>query len=201
VERGLKRLRAKYARKQPILRPASIDEERWAVFTAYFHEGLSLNGIGVSEGLSPSRVSRILYEVDERLDAIRNAGQEGRPVALESPIEDLALSSRARNAIHRLGCERVKDLLGLDLSAVRGIGRKSRVEVRTALRNSGLPQPELDEDLDSEMRGLDSSLERMHGRIKATLEDVAREIALVQKRVRRRMESQDNGSAGGVSEA
>jgi hypothetical protein len=84
---------------------------------------------------------------------------------------------------------------------VRGIGRKSRVEVRTALRNSGLPQPELDEDLDSEMRGLDNSLERMHGRIKATLEDVAREIALVQKRVRRRMESQDNGSADGVSEA
>ena len=201
MERGLKRLRAKYARKQPILRPASIDEERWAVFTAYFHEGLSLSGIGVSAGLSPSRISRILYEVDALLDAVRNAGQEGRPVALESPIEDLALSSRARNAIHRLGCYRVKDLLGLDLSAVRGIGRKSRAEVRTALRNSGLPQPELDEDLDSEMRGLDSSLERMHGRIKATLEDVAREIALVQKRVRRRMESQDNGSAGGVSEA
>ena len=95
----------------------------------------------------------------------------------------------------------MKDLLGLDLSSVRGIGRKSRVEVRTALRNSGLPLPEPEEDLDSEMRGLDSSLERMHGRIRATLEDVAREIALVQKRVRRRMESQDHGSAGGVSEA
>ena len=201
MDRGLKRLRAKYAVKQPIARPASIDEERWAVFAAYIYEGRSLSGIGASAGLPPSRISRILYEVDARLDNDRHAGQEGKPVALESPIEDLALSSRARNAIHRLGCEKVKDLLGLDLSAVRGIGRKSRVEVRTALRNYGLPQPELDEDLNSEMRGLDSSLERMHGRIKATLEDVAREIALVQKRVRKRMESQDSGSAGGVSEA
>ena len=201
MERGLKRLRAKYAVNQPIARPVSIEEERWAVFAAYFYEGRSLSGIGVSAGLPPSRISRILYEVDARLDTGRNAGPEGKPVALESPIEDLALSSRARNAIHRLGCEKVKDLLGLDLSAVRGIGRKSRVEVRTALRNYGLPQPELDEDLNSEMRGLESSLERMHGRIKATLEDVAREIALVQKRVRRRMESQDSGPAGGVSEA
>jgi Bacterial RNA polymerase, alpha chain C terminal domain len=189
VESGLKRLRAKYARKQPVARPASIDEQTWAIFTAYVHEGLSLSGIGASADLSPSRVSRMLHEVDARLDAAWFAGPERKPVALESPIEDLALSSRARNAIHRLGCDRVKDVLGLDLSAVRGIGRKSKIEVRAALRNSGLPQPELDEHLDSEMRGLDSSLERMHGRIRATLEDVAKEIALVQKRLRKRMEA------------
>jgi DNA-directed RNA polymerase alpha subunit len=130
----------------------------------------------------------MLHEVDARLDAAWLAGPKRKPVALESPIEDLELSSRARNAIHRLGCDRVMDVLGLDLSAVRGIGRKSRVEVRAALRNSGLPQPELDEHLDSEIRGLDSSLERMHGRIRATLEDVAKEIALFQKRLRKRME-------------
>jgi len=197
VERGLKRLRAKYARKQPLVRPASIDEQRWAIFTAYLHEGLSLSGIGAGTGLSPARVSRVLYEVDARLDDAQHIGQ--RRVALESPIEDLELSSRALNAIHRLGCGSVKDVLGLDLSTVRGIGRKTRGEVRAALRNSGLPQPDSDEQLDSEIQGLDSSLERMHGRIRAALDAVAKEIAVVQKRLRKRVESRNGDRAGGVA--
>jgi Bacterial RNA polymerase, alpha chain C terminal domain len=201
VERGLKRLRVKYAGKQGVARPGSIDEQRWAIFTAYIHEGLSLSETGAGVGLPPSRVSRILYEVDAQVEAARRGGPEGKPIGLESPIEVLALSPRARNAIHRLGCERVQDVLGLDLSAVRGIGRKTRGEVRAALRNSGLPQPESDERLDSEMRGLDSRLERMHGRIRVALEAVAKDIALVQKRLRKRLEAQDSGSAGGVTQA
>jgi Bacterial RNA polymerase, alpha chain C terminal domain len=201
VERGLKRLRAKYAGKQPADRPVSIDAQKWAIFTWYFYEGLSLRGIGVREGLSSSRVSRMLYEVDAGLDATRRTGPEGKAVVLESPIEDLALSSRARNAIHRLGCDTVKDVLELDLSAVHGIGRKTRVEVCAALRRSGLPQPEFEERLDSEMRGLDSSLERMHGRITVALEAVAKEIALLQKRLRKRMGARDGGSASGVTPA
>jgi lambda repressor-like predicted transcriptional regulator len=201
VEKGLKLLRTRYAGKQPVARPVSIDEPRWAVFAGYCYEGLSLSAIGVRAGLSPSRVSRVLYEVDAQLDAADRALPETKPVALESPIEDLPLSSRARNAIHRLGCGTVKDVLQLDLSAVRGIGRKTRSEVCAALRNSGLPQPELDERLDSEMRGLDNSLERMQGRIAAALEVVAKEIALVQRRLRKRMESRDIGPAGGVTPA
>jgi hypothetical protein len=201
VEKGLKRLRAKYTGEQPAAMPASIDAQRWAVFTGYFHEGLSLGAIGVRAGLSPSRVSRMLYEVDAWLEAARRVEPVTKAVVLESPIEDLPLSSRARNAIHRLGCGTVKDVLELDLSAVRGIGRKTRVEVCAALRSSGLPQPEFDERLDSEMRGLDSSLERMHGRIEAALEVVAKEIALVQKRLRKRMEARDTGAAGGVTPA
>jgi len=201
VERGLKRLRAKYAGKQPAERPASIDAQRWAIFTGYFYEGLSLRGIGVREGLSSSRVSRMLYEVDAGLGATRRNGPEARAVVFGSPIEDLALSSRARNAIHRLGCGTVKDVLELDLSAVHGIGRKTRVEVCAALRRSGLPQPEFEERLDSEMRGLDSSLERMHGRITVALEAVAKEIALLQKRLRKRMDARDGGPASGVTPA
>lgn len=201
MERGLKRLRAKYVGKQPADRPASIDAQRWAIFTWYVYEGLSLGGIGVRTGLSSSRVSRILYEVDAGLDAARRTGTEAKAVVLESPIEDLALSSRARNAIHRLGCGTVKDVLELDLSAVRGIGRKTRGEVCAALRRSGLPQPAFDERLDSEMRGLDSSLERMHGRITVALEAVAKEIAAVQKSLRKRMDARDSGSAGGVTPA
>lgn len=201
MEKGLKLLRTKYAGKQPAARPASIDELSWEVFVGYVYEGLSLGGIGVRAGLSPSRVSRTLYEVDARLEAARRDAPEAKLVVLDSPIDDLPLSSRARNAIHRLGCRTVKDVLELDLSAVRGIGRKTRGEVCAALRSSGLPQPELDERLDSEMRGLDNSLERMHGRITAALEAVAKEVALVQRRLRKRMEARDIGPAGGVTPA
>jgi hypothetical protein len=143
----------------------------------------------------------MLYEVDVRLEESRKTRSAARPVVLESPIEDLSLSSRARNAIRRLGCGTVKDVLELDLSAVRGIGRKTRSEVCAALRSSGLPQPELDQRLDSEMRGLDSSLERMQGRVSAALETLAKEIALLQKRLRKRMEARDIGPAGGVTPA
>jgi Bacterial RNA polymerase, alpha chain C terminal domain len=186
VERGLKRLRAKYAGSPLSARPATIDVERWAIFTGYFYEGLSLIGIGVRAGVSPSRVSRMLYEVDAQLDAAGQRRPEKEPVAFESPIEDLGLSSRAQNAIHRLGCATVKDLLSLDLSAVRGVGRKTRSEVYAALRSSGLPLPEAEEHLESELRGLDNSLERMQSRIGAALASLVKEIALVQKRLRKR---------------
>jgi len=201
VERGLKRLRGKYARKPPVTRPASVDERAWAIFTAYFHENLSLSEIAAGAGLAPSRVSRVLYEVDAQLEAALQTQGAAGAVLLDSPIEELALSSRAQNAIHRLGCAKVKDVLRLDLSAVRGIGRKTRGEVRAALRNSGLPQPELDECLDVEMQGLDSSLERMHRRIKAALDALAKEIVAIQKRIRKRIEPRDGGTTGGVFDA
>jgi Bacterial RNA polymerase, alpha chain C terminal domain len=124
------------------------------------------------------------------------------PVVLESPIENLALSSRARNALRSLGCNSVQDILRLDLSGpVRGIGRKTRGEVLTALRSSGLPHPGLDELLDSDIRSLDRSLERMHGRISVALGAVTKEIAMVQKKLRKRMEARNGARGGGVTTA
>jgi hypothetical protein len=203
VARGanLKRLRAKYAGKQPFPKPAAIDGHRWAIFTAYCHGGLTSREIGESAGISPSRVCQVLYEVDARLESARRAGAGGKPIVLDSPIEDLALSSRARNALRSLGCDSVQDVLRLDLSGSRGIGRKTRGEVLAVLRTSGLPHAKLEEPSPSEIRSLDRSLERMHGRISAALGAVAREIALVQKRLRRGTDAQDGGPGGGVTSA
>jgi hypothetical protein len=143
-------------------------------------------------------LKRLRAEVDAQLASAAVA----EPVVLESPIEDLALSSRARNALRSLGCNSVQDILRLDLSGpVRGIGRKTRGEVLTALRSSGLPHPGLDELLDSDIRSLDRSLERMHGRISVALGAVTKEIAMVQKKLRKRMEARNGARGGGVTTA
>jgi hypothetical protein len=120
-------------------------------------------------------------------------------VVLDSPIEDLELSSRARNALRSLGCDRVQDVLRLDLSGSRGIGRKTKGEVLAALRNSGFTHPKLEEPSNSEIRNLDRSLERMRGRISAALGAVAKEITQVQKRLRKGLEVRDQGPEGGVT--
>ena len=57
----------------------------------------------------------------------------------------------------------------------------------------------MDEPSQSDIRSLDRSLERMHGRISAALGAVAKEIALVQKRLRKGMDVGDGGPAGGVT--
>lgn len=196
MERGLKQLRTKYAGIGPAARPASIEEKSWAVFLAYFHDGQSLKGIGARAGLSPAQVSHTLYEVDARLSALRRTEPEGAPVTLESAIEALALSLRARNALHSLGCDRVRDVLAMDLSAARGMGQKTLGEVRTALRISGFPHPELDEPLDTEIRSLNRSLERLQIKLTAALEAVAKEISQVQKRLRKRMREMGERDSG-----
>ena len=133
------------------------------------------------------------------IEAAGRAGADGRPVVLDSPIEDLALSSRARNALRSLGCDSVRAVLRLNLSGSRGIGRKTRVEVLEALRSSGIPHPKQEEPASLEIRRLARSLERMHGRISAALGAVAKEIALVQKRLRKGLEIGDGGPADGVT--
>jgi len=198
VQRGLKLLRSKYIGEQHFPRPAFIDERRWAVFTAYFRDGQSVTGIGRSAGLSPSCVSRMLYDVDARLESARRAEPEGTPVGLESRIEELALSPRALNVLHSLGCDRVRDVLERDLSSVPGMGPKTRDEVYAALRRAGFPLLEVEQPLDSEIRNLDRSLLRMHDRISTALGTVTKEIALLQKRLQKRMEMRDSGLAGGV---
>jgi len=126
--------------------------------------------------------------VDARLDAALSAMPEEKIAVLESPIEDLPLSLRARNALHSLGCTTLRDTLATDLSAARGVGNKTLAEVRTALRSAGFPHPALDEPLDTEIRSLNRSLDRIQSRITKALQAVAKEIAVVQKRIRKRME-------------
>lgn len=111
---------------------------------------------------------------------------ERKVFALQSPVEDLGLSVRARNALRGIGCDTLEDVLGLDLSSsVRGLGRKTKDELLTALAQTGFRHPADEHEPSSEVRLLERSLERMQGRVEAALRAVAKEIRLIRQRLRK----------------
>lgn len=109
-----------------------------------------------------------------------------KALALGSPVEDLGLSVRTRNALRGIGCDTLQDALALDLSSsVRGLGRKTRDELLTALVQTGFRRPAQEQEPGSEMRLLERSLERMQDRVEAALGVVAKEIRLIRQRLRK----------------
>ena len=186
---NMQRLRAKFAAGESLPKPDSIDGRQWAIFLAYC-QGLSARAIGDTEGLSASRVLRLVHDVDAQLEAVSLAA--AAPITLDSPLERLPLSSRSRNSLHRSGCKSVQDILQLNLSGAKRFGPKTRQEVLAVLRDSGISHESLKPAEDPEIRSLHRSLDRIHNRLDATLGSVAREIAALQKRLRKRT-SQRNG--------
>ncbi len=177
---GLKRLREKHYQTSFLKRPSFIDEESWAIFTAYVHEGRSLRYMRERKGMSASRLRKVLYEVDAQLE--RSHGMDG--IGLQSAIEKLPLSNRARNALHRLGCRTVTDVLQLDLSrTLPRVGGKSRMEVLVALQSAGFRHPSLNRDPVLGATSLARSLERMQDRINVALRSVAKEVSVVQRQL------------------
>lgn len=199
LDRGLGRLRVKYVGEQFTQRPEPVNGRDWAVFTAYFRDGRSTSEIGAGAGLSASRVSRLLYDVDARLSGHKQTAPARKQVAPESPIEDLGLSLRALNVLHRLGCHKVQDILGRDLSSELHMGPKTWSDVRAALRRSGFPLLERQEPWDLEIRTLDRSLVRIRNRVSAALSEVAKDIAALQERLQKRKEMADGLPPGAAA--
>jgi len=177
---GLRRLREKHYQTSFPKRPSFIDEESWAIFTAYVFEGRSLRSMREGKGMSPSRLRQVLYEVDTQLE--RSHGIDG--VGLQSAIEKLELSNRARNALHRLGCRTVNDVLQLDLSGtLPRVGGKSRMEVLVALQSAGFRHPSINREPVAGVTSLARSLERMQERINVALRSVEKEVGVVQRQL------------------
>lgn len=182
------RSRARYSRRVAAPKPPAIDERGWEIFTAYHHKERTLGEIGRDFQLSPNQVRRIVDEVDAQLGRVRG----GTPtlVALESPVEDLGLSVRTRNALRGVGCHTVEDALRLDLSSsVRGLGRKTKDELVTMLERAGFHHPLLDEPPNSEIRILERSLERMQNRLDRAVAVVTKEIRFLKERLRKKTSS------------
>lgn len=180
MEAGLKRLRVKYNGAPRRERPFGIDERSWAIFTAYVYQEQSLQDLRKREQVSLQRLRQILYAVDAQLDLRSSPGN----ITPQSALEDLGLSIRARNALHRLGCRSVNDLLQLDMSGVVArLGEKTRVEVLVALQSAGFRHPALDRGPMVGVSGLARRLDRMQERINVALRSVAKEVSVVQRQL------------------
>jgi len=113
---------------------------------------------------------------------------EGDPkvISLESAVEDLGLSVRTRNALRAIGCDTVENVLALDLgSSVRGLGRKTKEELLTALELSGFRHPALEQQPPSEIQVLERSLDKMQTRVDAALASISKEIRILKQRIRK----------------
>ena len=192
-EANLEELRTKYAGKQFFPKPDTVDARRWAVFTAYCQGGLTPKEVAERAGLSVSRVSKVVREVDALLDSAELERPATPVVTPVSPIEELALSARARNALHSLGCDLVSDVVRLDLSTSRGIGRKTRTEVLAALAAAGIRHTASEETENPEIRSIHRSLDRLHSRVSEALGAVTKEIAVLKKKLRKRSDMRDDG--------
>jgi hypothetical protein len=177
---GLKRLREKHYQTSFPQRPSFVEEESWAIFTAYVYEERSLRYMRERRGMPLSRLRQVLYEVDTQLERSHGIDRVG----LQSAIEKLELSNRARNALHRLGCRTVNDVLQLDLSGTRPrVGGKSRMEVLVALQSAGFRHPSINRDPAAGVTSLARSLERMQERINVALRSVEKEVGVVQRQL------------------
>jgi hypothetical protein len=184
TEAALRRLRQKHKGAPAGEKPFFIDERSWAVFAAYVYEDLTLAQIQERMRISLRRMRQILLDVDARLELPRDGGSEWNDITPQSPIEDLALSIRARNALHNLGCHSVHDILQLDLSAsLPRLGGKTRVEVVVALQRAGFRHPALDRGAAAGITSVSRRLDRMQERIDLALRSVAKEVAAIQRQL------------------
>ena len=111
-----------------------------------------------------------------------------------SPMEELGLSVRARNALRAVGCNTIEDVLRLDASTpVRGLGRKTREEVREKLRQAGFPVVTAEDPPAAEMRALERSLDLLERRIGAALMAVKREARHLRQKLRSKADSEGGG--------
>jgi hypothetical protein len=137
---NLDNVKIRYGNAQWQARPFFIDAQGWDAFENYVWGGMGLPEIADMMNTSIRHVRQMIADVDQRLSVPRRGIREWSEITLESPLEDLQLSVRARNRLHDLGCTTVADVCRLNLSAAR-IGRGSREEVAEALRRYGLWDP------------------------------------------------------------
>jgi hypothetical protein len=135
-------LRAKYSGALNGDRPHFIDELDWRVFLAHVRDGRSLQEISREAGLSAFKVGAIVSKIDHDLEAPRPAPGAQNSVTAGSPLEDLALSMRARNALREIGCVTIGDVLEKDFTrAVRRFGPVTRREITGVLSQQGFAVP------------------------------------------------------------
>lgn len=141
-------------------------------------DGNTLREIGEATGLSVFKLTQIIARVDHELDP-SHAPDAGHRITIDSPIEELNLSTRARNALRQVGCITIRHILDRDFSrAVRSFGAGTRHEVATILLDHGfVPPPALDyqqSNVETLARDVGRLRQTIEQRYRASLEHIAR---------------------------
>src|SRR5690349_1388489 len=104
---------------------------------------------------------------------------------VESPLEELGLSVRARNALKGVGCNTIADVLKLDLEQpVRGLGKLAREELLAKLDSAGISHPSATRP-SQDIALLEHSLERLEQRIHSAFGALSKEVHAARHKLRR----------------
>jgi hypothetical protein len=142
MRKRLTPLREKYKISLPAEKPFFIDEISWQMFVAHVRDGHTLREIGKETGRSANRVRQIVSLVDHDLQLPRGSTDQWNTVSEDSPIEDLHLSTRARNGLLKRGLGTVRDVLNNDLErGTPSLGLATRREILEALARHGFVRP------------------------------------------------------------
>ncbi len=167
------------------------------MFVAHVRHGKSFRDIGLAVGLSPYRVSQIVARVDYDLATPRPAGSDACALTADSPIGDLMLSMRARNALGELGCRTVRDLLEHDFTrGVRRLGPVTRAEIVSTLAEHGFAAPPgLHEHDEAGIAELSRHVARLRERIEMSLSEWSEQVRTLEEKIRKLTgrESEPNG--------
>lgn len=164
-------LRAKYLNKLTLQRPKQIHETDWRIFVAVVSEGRTIRDISRETGLSVFKLNHVVLQVDEELDPSGTSAKEKTRITLDSPLEDLNLSTRSRNTLRKIGCDTVRSILRKDFTrAVRSFGAATRQEVALVLSSHGFAAPPALESLQLSVE----TLARELGRLRLHLEQAHR---------------------------
>lgn len=151
-------------------RPYFIDDASWNIFLAHVRDGRTIRDIGRDLGLSTAKVGATIARVERDLDIPRPGGTGTGTITVDSPIEDLALSGRARNALRKAGYATIRSLLEKDFGRdARRLGPITRDEILAALRERGFSTPAtVTEDRSERISELDRELGRLREQIDET---------------------------------
>ena len=158
---------------------------------AAVRDGRTLREISGTTGLSAFKLTQIIARVDHELDP-SSVPAAGRRITIDSPIEALNLSTRARNALRQVGCITIRHILDRDFSrAVRSFGVGTRHEVATILLHHGFVPPQA---LDYQQSNVET-LARDLGRLRQTIEQRYRSSLEHLARLEDSIQKLANGSA------
>jgi hypothetical protein len=179
-------------------RPYFVEEEAWRVFLAYVRDGQTIREISQGTGLSTFKIGLLLARVDRELEIPRPGDLKRAVLTLDSPIEDLALSGRARNALHEAGCTTIRDLLENDFSrAIRRLGPITREEISVALHEHGFGAPaKLSGERDERIADLVREIDRLRTSIETESRHWQSRVERLERRLRKLTSGERSSAAG-----